>query len=412
MASTRSFSDMLNEYLPESLLKEELIKRDWIMSNVEKDDGWKGGQLIVPFQGARASSIEFGQLAASNDISEYDMVRGTVSSYKEVWGSLLFNQTDLWQHGQGLNEKTFLRILPDMVDDFMSHMKEVVSINMGTGPHFATVTDATNAATGIMVVDRIDRFSLGQKTSLDDSNSSALAVYVIAININDKSVTLSLTRGGAAADVSAYTVAQAAKFYHPGAQADSFTSIGSALLSAANGGSATLHGQTKTAFPFLQAVNVSGATISATNILEKIFDAYTEVRTRARGNANTILMSYKHLGSIMKLIETQKGGFKVTPTATKASQYGWTEIEVTSVKGALKIVGIQEWDDSSIVFLDPSAFKFYSNGMFKMREAPDGKKYFEQRATTGYSYIVDVALYGELVCLKPGNCGIIHSISY
>jgi hypothetical protein len=275
---------------------------------------------------------------------------------------------------------------------------------------FATVTDATNAATGVMIVDRIDRFSLGQKVTLLDGDTAAANYYVITIAIDSNSVTVSATRGGAAANVSAYSVAQGAAFYHPGAATAGFTSVKSALLSAANGGSTQLYGVNKTAYPYLQAVNVPGASITAANILDKIFDAYTQVRIKARGNANTILMSYKHLGSIMKLIETQKGGFKVTPTATKASQYGWTEIEVTSVKGALKIVAIQEWSDDSIAFLDMSAFKFYSNGMFRKREAPDGKQFYEIRATTGFSYIVDVSLFGELVCLKPSTCGILYSI--
>jgi hypothetical protein len=114
----------------------------------------------------------------------------------------------------------------------------------------------------------------------------------------------------------------------------------------------------------------------------------------------------------MKLIETQKGGFKVTPTTTKASEFGWTEIEITSVKGALKVVGIQEMSDSEIIFLDPKAIVFASNGMFRKRASPEGKEYFEVRNTTGFQYIVDVCLYGELVVKAPGHCGIIHSISY
>jgi len=411
MATSRSFSSMLNEYLPTELLKEELLKRDWILSNVEKDDNWLGGNLVVPFQGARASSVEFGQLAAQGDISEYQYVRGNVAAYKEVWGSLVFQHTDLMQHGT-ISEQNFLKMLPDMIDDFMGYMKEVISINLGTGPEFAVVSSSADAATGVFVVDRIDRFSIGQKCVLDDNDSGPTDVYVIGVNIDDNKVTLSATRGGAAANLAAYTSAQAAKFYHPGAQANSFTSIQSALLSQAAGGSAQLHGISKTAWPYLQATNVSGASVTATNIVEKLFDFYTTVRQKARGNANTFLMSYKHLASVMKLLETQKGGFKVTPTTQNASLYGWTEIEITSVKGALKLVGIQEWADSSIVALDLSAFKFYSNGMMKKRQSPDGKEYFEVRGTTGFSYIVDVACFGELVCLKPSTCGVLHSISY
>jgi hypothetical protein len=408
MATTRSFSNMLSEYLPNELLKEEIIKRDWLLTNIEKDNSWLGGQYVVPFVGANASSIEFGQLAAAGDISEDATVRGN-ENYKEVWGSMVFNHTDLMQHG-ALSEQNFLKILPDRVDNFMGLMKETVSMNLISGPSFALVTDATNAATGVMVVDHVDRFQIGQKVSIDDDDSAPLSVYVIAIDMSLSSVTFSATRGGAFVSLAAYTVAQNAKFYHPGAQAASFQSLIDALLSAANGGSASLHGVTKLSYPFLQAINVSGAAISATNILDKIFDAYTTVRSRARGNANTILVSYKHLGSIMKLIETQKGGFKTTATTQKASEYGWTEIELTSVKGTLKVVGIIEMPNEQIVFLDPSTLVFASNGFFKKRMSPDGIEYFEVRNTTGYQYVVDVCLFGQLIVKAPGQCGIIFGI--
>jgi hypothetical protein len=184
-----------------------------------------------------------------------------------------------------------------------------------------------------------------------------------------------------------------------------------AFLSAANGGSASLHGVSKLAYPHLQAVNVLGSSITASNILDKLFDAYSSIRQKARGNANTILMSFKHLGSIMKLIETQKGPFKVTKDPS-ASLYGWTEIEITSVKGALTIVGIQEMDDDVIFFVDWGAMKFMTNGFFKKRKSPEGKEYFEVRNTTGYQYIVDTSLFGEMMYTKPGNCGVVYSISY
>lgn len=424
--TTSTFQSMLNDYLPNELLKEELIKRDWLLTNCEKDEGWVGGvtagsdnayggsaAYIVPFVGAGASSVEFGQLAGSTDIAQDLMVRGRVENAKEVWGSMVFNHRDLMEHGS-VSKKSLLKILPDRVEAFMQYMKEVVSINLLTGPQFATLTANGEAGgAGTITVDRIDRFAIGQKLYVDDSNDSPLAGYVVGINVNTSVVSLSLTRGGAVDATNAfatYTTSQSAKCYHPGAQASSFQSLVDALLSSANGGGSTLHGQTKTAYPYLQAVNVSGAAITAANILEKLFDAYNEVRKKAKGNANTILMSYKHLGSIMKLIETQKGGFKVTPTSTKASQYGWTEIELTSVKGALKIVGIQEMPDEQIIFLDPKAIVFASNGMFRKRKSPDGQEYFEVRATTGYSYIVDVCLFGELVVKAPGHCGIIYSI--
>ena len=415
MSTTRTFQDMLNEYLPNKLLKEELLKRDYILSNIEKDDKWKGGKLIVPFKGAGASSVKMGGLTGATDIAEDKYVRGSIDDYKEMWGSMIFNHRDLLDHSGKIVEDSFLKILPDTIEDFMEYIKMVASIQMGTGPHFAKVTDATNAATGVMVVDHIDRFVLNQKVTLDDDNSAAASYYVIAIDVNTDSVTLSATRGGAAADVSAYSVAQNAKFYTDGAETTSFTSIRSVLLSAANGGSSTVHGVSKLAYPFLQAVNVSGASITASNILDKLFDTYTEVRKKAKGRADRFVMSYKHFGSVLKLIENKANGaanWQITVEDKKASLYGWDEITINSVKGKLTIVGIQEWDDDVIAILDMKSMVFRSNGFFQKRKSPEGQEYFEVRNTTGYQYIVDVSLFGELEINKPGHNGIIYGISY
>jgi hypothetical protein len=124
-------------------------------------------------------------------------------------------------------------------------------------------------------------------------------------------------------------------------------------------------------------------------------------------------MSYKNLASCIKVIEASKGAFNVVPGSQRASQYGWTEIEVGSVtKGALKLVGVQEADDDIIMFLDWRGLKFHSNGFFQKRMSPDGIEYFEVRATSGFQYIVDVCLFGELVVNRPSYCGVLYSISY
>lgn len=421
MATTRTFNDMLNEYLTYDLLREELIKRDYVLQRVEKDNGWKGGTLPVPFKAAGASSVKFGGLTAENDIAEDKYIRGEVTAYKEVWGSLLFNQTDIVQHDGRVKEDSFLRLLPDSIEDFMDYMKQVVSVSLAEGPHFATALTNGNVS-GQIQVDRVDRFHIDQKVSLDDDDTAAADYYVISIDVNTETanelgsgqVTLSATRGGAAADISAYTAAQNARFYYDGtsvAGTNNFVNIKNSLLSAANGGSATLYGQTKLSYPFLQAVQVDGSSVTSANLLETIFDGYVKVRAKAKGAANEVLMSFKHLGTIMKLIEAQKGGFKVAPDSEKASEYGWLEITITSVTGTrLKFVGIQEWPDECIAYMDWRAVKFHTNEMFRKNISPDGNQFYVVRGTSGYQYICDVALYGELVVNKPGHCGIMHSI--
>jgi hypothetical protein len=397
---------------------EELIKRDYVLSNIEIDNGWAGSKIIVPFKGSRASSVEFGQLAGSTDIAQSRYVRGSIDSYVETWGSLIFNHRDLLDAEGKVTENTFLKILPGEVEGMLQYFKEIVSVNLLTGSHFATFT-VSGTAGGLIEVDHIDRFELDQKLDIDDDNSSPLSVYVIAINVNlttvpnsTGTITVSATRGGAAADVSAYTVAQNAKCYHPGVLTNgAFNSIRASLLSAANGGGSTIHGVSKLLYPILQAVNILGSGITALNILDQIFDGYTAVRTRGKGNAKTVLMSFKHLGSVMKILEAQKGPYVVTKQPN-ASTYGWTEIEVTTVKGSLTLVGILEMDNDVIYFIDWSAMVFRTRGGFKKRMSPEGREYFEIRNTTGYAYIVDQSLFGELEVNKPGQCGVIYSISY
>ena len=95
MATNRDFADMLNEHLNYDLLKAEYLKRDWLLNNVQRDDGWKGGTLIVPFKGQQASSVKWGGLTAESDVAIDDYVRGEVSGFKELWGTIEFDHRNV-----------------------------------------------------------------------------------------------------------------------------------------------------------------------------------------------------------------------------------------------------------------------------------------------------------------------------
>lgn len=422
MGTNRTFQTMLNDFLPNDLLKEEMIKRDYLLSKVEKDDTWigavgvsqNGGSLIVPFKGAGASSIAAGSLTASNDIAEDAYVRGLITTQPEIWGSMIFNHRDLMEH-ETVSEKNFLKILPDAVDDFMDYMKNVVSVNLLNGKNFATLTADATANDGKVTVDRPDRFVIGQKVNVNDTANVPATGYVSTINMNTSVVVLVTTRGGATVvDFSANnkTVALSGKCYNDGFQLNGMSDLRNALLSSANGGTTTLYGQTKTAYPYLQAINMSGANITSANMVEKLFGGFTLTRRLGKGNPTDIVMSYNNLGIVMAIVEASKGAFNVKPGSKNASQYGWTEITIGSVTNQeLKFVGVQEMDDDIVIYLDWRALKFYSNGFFRKRKSPDGIEYFEVRATTGYQYIVDVCLFGDLVVYRPSYCGIVFGIT-
>jgi hypothetical protein len=417
VSTSRDFSSMLNEYLTIDLMKEELIKRDYVFQKVDRDDGWKSGTIPVPFEGQHASSMSFGSLSADTNISKYKYVRGQLTTYRELWGSLRFEHRDLMEHDGKINEKSFLKILPGQVDDFVANFKMTAAINMLDGPHFATLT-VDGTAGGVIEVDRVDRFTIDQEVHLIDGNSADTAFYVIAIDVNGGSlkkgaITLSASRGGAAASAAAFTVAQAAKVYHPGAATEGFTSLAQQLLSAANGGSATLFGQTKTAYPYLQAVQYDGSGISsAAAVLPTIFAAYTRRQQLAKsGKLPEVLLSYKHMGSVLTSLESTKQAFNVIPESRKTSVYGWQEVMIGSVSGdILKLVAVQEKSDDSIMLLDWDSITLYTNGFLQRRVAPDGLEYFQIRATSGFSYILDHVLAGDIVCKAPWKNLIIHSI--
>ncbi len=84
MATDRDFQDMLNEYLPNDLLETELVKRDYFLNKVKKDNNWKGGKIPVPFKAAGASSVKFGGLTDSGNIAKDKFIRGSIDDYQEV----------------------------------------------------------------------------------------------------------------------------------------------------------------------------------------------------------------------------------------------------------------------------------------------------------------------------------------
>lgn len=422
MATSRNFQDMLNEHLSYDLLKAEVLKRDWLLQNVSRDDGWKGGNLVVPFQGSRASSAKFGGLTLQADIDQPDYIRGNVAAQKEMWGSILFEHRDLIEHDGRISEKSFLKVLPEVLDDFIDYVRERASLNMLNGSADRAVSTWVGANDGLFEAEHPERFTIGEKLFVDDDDSGAsAAAYVRTIDLNTGIITLYDARsGGAVTDLSAFTGAQNAKLYFDGSEPGSdngFTSLRSQILPASAGGTSTIFGVTKTAYPYTQSIVESGAAITSANIIEKIFDHYVKVLNRGSGNPSDVVMSYKNMAAVMKSLELAsglgKGQYHIDQKSSKVTAFGWGEVYIRGPKGHLRMVSVQEADDDVILFLDlKKGVKFHSNGFFRKRVAPDGKSYYEVRNSTGFQYIVDIALYGEMVVNRPRAQGALHTISY
>ena len=439
MSTTRRFQAMLNEYLPNKLLKEEMIKRDYILKTVPKDDSWKSGNYIVPFKGAGASSIKMGGLTAANDISQSTFVRGQVPEYKEMWGSLIFNHRDLMEHGEKGMERSFINLLVEELPDFMDKMKSTASIQMGTGPQFATVTRAATSGDpngGELTVDRVDRFDIGQKIQTATTATTPVIAthYIVGIDINRSVITLSSTRGGGPRSAKLTTLGVGSKVYTDGAQGtgtrtlpgsgssatfgdfgNAFTSLSQSLLTTGAGGTTNLHGITKTDYPYLQCINQDGSAFTKANILDSLLDFWVKMRNQGAGAGREILVSYTVGAAILKAVEntnnaSYRGNFDMDKKGKVAQIFGWDEIWIHTIRGSFKVVMLQEWDTDKIVFWDPNTCKFASNGMFQKRKSPDGTEFFEIRNTSGYQYICDISLFGEFIVQKPKGNGIIHSV--
>lgn len=410
MATTRDFSAMINQYLPNKLLKEELAKRNWLYKTLEKDESWVGGTVIHPFKGATASSVKMGSLTAEGSIGKSKFVRGEVSTQPEIWGSLIFDSRDLMEHGK-LSEQNLVKLLPDELDDLMDYFKNVMSLQMLNGPKIDVAT-ANGDASGNMTFARPERFVVGQKCVIDDDNSSTVDGFVNTVNLETGVVNFVDSRFGATpVDLSGYTTAQNACAYYDGAESagNRFSSLKSMLLSSANGGASTIYGVTKTAYPYTQAINTSGSSVSASNILTKLYDFAILMKNRGAPGASQFVMSYKHWGSIMKILEQDKGPFRKASDA-KSDQFSWSAVSIGGPQGNIEVVGVQEIDNDYIVALDPAAAKIRSNGGIKKAVDPDGNVYHKIRNTTGYQYIVDICFYGDVILERPNRCGIMHSI--
>jgi hypothetical protein len=420
MPTTTSFDNMIKKYMPYNLMVEEVMKRDYFLNKVTKDQGWKNGEIQFPFMGGQASSFAFGQLTSEADITEDRPVLGTISSYKEVWGSMVFNDRDLSQHGD--MQKSFLKILPDRLEVFVDYFKQAVSMSLMNGAHLASFDSANvnnDLANGIMGVDRPARLTIGQYLEVGLVGTLRVGGYIKAIEIDNSTIELNVAKdlSGAAVDLAAAGVVAGDRLFIRGGTTagNPFTSLRSQLLSFANGGSANLFGVNKLLYPYLQCPNFDGSGIGANTLLEKLFDFWTASKVLGKGMPTEAIMSYKHLGTAMKQLETGDGlgaGRQYVAKDTRTNVYGWTEIDVVGVKGKFTLVGVQEMDDDIIYFMDWRSLKLHSNEFFERRTAPDGKQFYEVRSTSGYKYIVDTRFYGDLIVHAPSYNGVIHSISY
>lgn len=406
MATTVTFDNMLKDYMPYSMLMEEMKKRNYLWNKVTKVEGWKGGPWRVPFEGGEYSSHAMGALTGATDVGEATPVDGNITVQPELWNTLLFNEKDLDRHDSF--EQSFLKILPDKITQFIDRASQRVSIMCLNDGALAVLT-ADGDSTGVISVDHPEYFTIGEKVEVDDDNSSPQLGYVTAVNVPAKTITIKDARSaGAAVNLAAYTTAQNAKVYIPGGSASGFTGLRSQLLSSANGGSSTLFGVTKATYPFLQASQHDGSVITQNNILDVLYGYFFDNAAVGKGNPTEIIMSYKNFRNCAAALQSNKRYMQ----GDKAAGYGFRSVDLLGPDNDLKITGVKEMRDDAAYILDWDSVEFHGDQFFQRKRHMDGRESFLVRNTTGYQYLVDIKFYGDLICKNPSHNGIIYGINY
>lgn len=423
--TTAEFNRLLKKYSPYDLMAEEAKKRDYFLSKVNIRDGWKGGQMDIPFKAAKASSRRFGKLVNSVDINKAKYGIGAITKYKELWGAMVFDDHDLMRHDN--MEQSFIKILPDQLEDFVTGMKEEAGRNFFNNNAVArvlsdAVVDAVNLALGILVITRPENFELGQFIEVGVMGTSRTSGYVQKINVQDGIIELHTTYAGgtpvdlaaAGVDVNTFDICAIQDGLD---SAEVFTSLDTQLLSFANGGSQEIFGVDKTSYPYTQAFNFDGSGIlTGAGLIKKIFESMLLTKRIGKGAPTEAIMSHKLLAGVMSSLQnglvsgTNSQGPQYFLKDTKASLYGWTEIEVIGVEGSLKLVGVNEMEDNTVKILDWRGIDLHTNGLFERHKDLNGNEFYVDRTEDGYKYICDVRMFGELVVSRPSYQGVIYGI--
>jgi len=245
------YQEMLNEHLAFDVLEEETKKQSWLLDNCTIKKDWRGGDIIVPFKAGKASTVTMGGLAETTSISRSSYVRGKVSDMKEAYGSLIIYEKDITING-AIDEQSFIKILPDQLDDLKEVFAQGISLQVLNGNHLDVVKTSGDAS-GNFAVTKPHRFTIGQKVTMVSGSGDTATGFIASINVNTGACVLVTTPHGStgckldADDAGVATQADidaGDKIYLTNGDQHNFTSLMSQLLpSGIHGAPAALFGQ-------------------------------------------------------------------------------------------------------------------------------------------------------------------------
>jgi hypothetical protein len=443
MALTRAWQSAINDKLTGPMVM-NLLRQNPFISKLMEDKSWIGtGELdgggsnvrnsyIIEFLGSTIGAAKVGAYQSSSSVQVANPVRGFVQSYVDFTGTLKVYSQDLRQHkGKKLTQSLFGKLEKQTTNIMARHKNHIEDMILNNSV-ISEVTSIDDIASGLLTVTRPEKFEIGMGVQLAASGATTKGkeLFVISVNKNTKKIGFSTSLGSSASDLTDYVGATAAATTicvngtvssTTGLVASGMDSIESILLPSGTGsGGSTYLGQTKTAYPFLQAAAASGASLTAENFLEKLFEIYvTDIGLRTKHpegvKPRDVFLSPNNYAIACANLEDYKGQF-TSNDLSGSNPYGWEGIKIGSKsKGAgLDLFECESLKDSIIPILNMDTFAIVSNGGVQFEEDPNrpGEKFWSwERATTGLSWLLDFVLSGQFVCGNPESNAILHDVS-
>ena len=405
--ATVNLQDMLTQYLPNDLITEEFAKENFLWNLFEKDRSWKNGtDYVIPWEFAKSADMQMGGLVLDADIGDLGVYKKAVKTNQpQLFGALKFQQKDLERYGD--LKQSFLKLLPGKVSDFTEYMKFVVPCILLRGGAICTAT-ANGTVGGVLAVDRPQYLMLNQRVMIKDNDSVAVIGFIRSIDMTAKTITVYNARtGGAVVDLSTYTIAQKAKVFIPGADTENFSTFQSYLLPAALGGSDTIHGVSKSSAPILQPQLFDGSTWTSTNILDKLYDTYYDVKTLGKCKETELLVPYSVFKACSKVMQSSKRFVD----GEKKSGYGFNQITLVGAEGEMKITGMVDMPNDSIYMINKDDFLIAGDKFFEKNKQADGNEYFTVRGTGGYYHIMDIEARFDLIAKKLSSSAAVYGLT-
>jgi len=425
-----TLNNTIKEYDKTDVVHNALMGYDWILNNVKKRYDWldTDTNYTIKFIGSEASTIQVGAgLADEADIVGSRVAVGHVAGAVPFSGSLKFFSRDIAKHEGTSRQATYITSLVKReTRSIIRRMRQAMSMSLVNG-YFSRAIGAGSAG-GDLPVSNIEAFTKYQHLIFRNGGGTAVHGYVGSINMDantitvysDIALTTALSLSGMANGDLIYI--WGAVDIGTGALQNQWISMKSAFLSAANGGSATLHSLNKLDYPFLQAVNVDGGSFSAGTILGDIFSAYTgDVKRKALsvvGSTNEIpnnlLVSSKNFAIMAK--QFYENNMVIQDASKKVKTANAYPYQVVTIGGAgaaqLNIIHIPEMDDDFMTFLNPKSIAIASNGKMKSKNMEKGSPLFVVRDTTQEYYaLYDVGYDSQVAYENPQSNGIIYGLN-